>query len=404
MERRTSTIVSLILVVILLTLAIAGIAVGAYFKLANKVIVDRGEYEMMNAIAGQASQDDYDAVKDKYKKYEKFIDIQGLIDDSFLWDYDAAEEMEAVYRAMLGSLGDQYTRYLDEEELEALILSMNSSFTGVGVVFMQTDDGFIITEVIKDGPADAAGLKAGDYILKVDGKEFEYSDDMAVCIRGEAGTQVKLLIKRDDKEIEFDIVRGKIETATVESATLEDGKIGYIRIKSFGDDTAKMFDSALSSLEGQNVEGLIIDLRNNGGGLFDAGVSIADTLLPDGVVSYAEDKNGKRTNYNSDSRHTDLPIVVITNEATASTSEMLAAALKDYDAILVGTTTYGKGVMQETHFYNDGTAVNVTVRQFFSPKGNVIHGVGVEPTEVVPLAEGLEDTQLARAIEILQGK
>jgi len=386
MERKTGSTIALILVVALLTLAIAGAAVGAYFKMTNKVIIDRAAFE---------------TVKEGLEENDKFLEIQSLIDNSFLWEYDKDAEMEAVYRAMLGSLGDQYTRYLDKEEFEALYLSMNSSFTGVGVVFMQTEEGFVITEVIKDGPAEIAGIKAGDHILKVDGKEYEYSDDMAANIRGEAGTTVKLLILRDEEEIEFDIVRGKIETATVESEIIEDGKLAYIRIKSFGDDTAKLFDEALSAAERKSVQGVIIDLRNNGGGLFDSGVSIADRILPEGVVSYAEDKSGNRVNYNSDSKHTELPIVLIINEASASTSEMLAAALKDYGITLIGATTFGKGVIQETHMYSDGTAVNVTVRQFFSPKGNVIHGEGVTPTEVVPLAEGLEDTQLSRAIEIL---
>ena len=386
MERKTGSTIALILVVALLTLAIAGAAVGAYFKMTNKVIIDRAAFE---------------TVKEGLEENDKFLEIQSLIDNSFLWEYDKDAEMEAVYRAMLGSLGDQYTRYLDKEEFEALYLSMNSSFTGVGVVFMQTEEGFVITEVIKDGPAEIAGIKAGDHILKVDGKEYEYSDDMAANIRGEAGTTVKLLILRDEEEIEFDIVRGKIETATVESEIIEDGKLAYIRIKSFGDDTAKLFDEALSAAERKSVQGVIIDLRNNGGGLFDSGVSIADRILPEGVVSYAEDKSGNRVNYNSDSKHTELPIVLIINEASASTSEMLAAALKDYGITLIGATTFGKGVIQETHMYSDGSAVNVTVRQFFSPKGNVIHGEGVTPTEVVPLAEGLEDTQLSRAIEIL---
>ena len=227
---------------------------------------------------------------------------------------------------------------------------------------------------------------------------------MAIAIRGEAGTTVKLLLKRGEEELELSIVRGKIETGTVESTTLEDGKIGYIRIKSFGDDTSKVFKEALSSMEAQNVEGLVIDLRNNGGGLFDEGVAIADRLLPTGIVSYAEDKQGRRINYNSDGKYCKLPMVVLINEATASTSEMLAAALKDNGITLVGITTYGKGIMQETHPYIDGTAVSVTVRQFFSPQGNQIHGVGVEPTEVVPIPENLEDTQLQRAVDILLGE
>ena len=389
MEERKESKVSLVITVVLITLVAAALLLKGYFVLTNKIVMSRDEYE--NRIAA-------------YKQYDKLIDIQRTIDNSFLWEYDKEAEFEAMYRGMLSSLGDQYSRYLNKEEWESMIQSMNSSFTGVGVVFMQTDDGFVVTEVIKDGPAYGAGVEAGDYILKVDGKEFSYSEDMAIAIRGEAGTTVKLLVKRDEKEIEFDIVRGKIDMGTVENSTLEDGKIGYIRIKSFGEDTAKDFNNAMTVLEKQNVESLIIDLRNNGGGLFDAGVAIADRLLPKGVVSYAEDKNGNRTNYNSDSRSTKLPMVVLINEATASTSEMLAAALKDAGVTLVGITTYGKGIMQETHPYPDGTAFSVTVRQFFSPQGNQIHGVGIEPTEVVPIPEGLQDTQLQRAIDILLGK
>lgn len=388
MEKDNSK-VRIILITVLLTLAIVGIAFALFMKMSNLVFVNEKSYN--NAV-------------EQIKGNEKFFDIQRLIDETFLWEYDQSAEKEAIYRSMLDSLGDQYTRYLNEGELQDLIDSMNSSFTGVGVVFMQTEEGFIITEVINEGPAYYAGLKAGDYILKVDGEEFENSDDMAHAIRGEAGTQVKLLIKRDKEEIEFDIVRGKIEDASVEGITIEDGKLGYIRIKSFGDDTAKNFDKALSQLESQGVQGLVIDLRNNSGGLFDEGVKIADRLLAEGIVSYAEDKNGNRENYNSDAKHTELTMVVLTNGATASTSEMLAAALKDYGVTLVGEKTFGKGIMQETHIYSDNTAVNVTVREFFSPNGNKIHGAGVEPTEVVPYSYELEDTQLNRAIELLLKK
>ena len=385
-EQKQKSNLPLVITVAVITLAIVATLVGLYLKLTGKALINRAEYETKIA---------------EYRQFDKLIEIQNTIEDSFLWEYDKDAAFEAMYRGVLESLGDQYSRYMNEEEWESLIQSMNSSFTGVGVVFMQTEEGFYITEVIKDGPADTAGVKAGDYILKVDGEEYDYSDDMAVAIRGEAGTTVNLLLKRGEEEIEFNIVRGKIETGTIESSTLEEGKIGYIRIKSFGDDTANDFMSALSSLESQKVGGLIIDLRNNGGGLFDAGVRIADRLLPTGLVSYAEDKHGNRANYNSDGKSCDLPMVVLINEATASTSEMLAAALKDNGITLVGITTYGKGIMQETRPYPDGTAVSVTVRQFFSPLGNQIHGVGVEPTEVVPIPENLEDTQLQRAIDIL---
>ena len=385
MEKKVSTII----ITVLLTLSVVALVIFGCMKMAGLVLVRESDYK--NAVQGQTS-------------YHKFMDIQRLIDESFLWEYDKDAEQEAIYRAMLGSLGDEYTRYLDEEELQALIDGMNSSFNGIGVVFIQAEEGFIITDVIKDGPAYTVGIKAGDHILKVDDKEFEDSNEMAIAIRGEIGTQVKLTIKRGEEEMVFDIVRGKIDNASVEGIVLDGTNIGYIRIKSFGEETAQEFDKILSSLEGQGIEGLIIDIRNNSGGLFDAGVSIADRLLPEGIVSYAEDKDGNRFNYNSDSKHTKLPMVVLINGASASTSEMLAAALKDYDAILVGEKTFGKGIMQETHVYEDNTAVNVTVREFFSPNGNKIHSVGVEPNEVVPYSYELEDMQLNRAIEILTKK
>lgn len=385
MNRKGSTII-IVLVAVILTLAITFMGMAAYFKFTDKVVIDRNEYR-----ADQESD----------KKYDKFFDIQRLIENSYLWEYDQDEELEAIYRAMLDSLGDQYSRYLSEEELTALLQTMNSNFTGIGIVVMNTDEGYLVTEVMKDGPAQSVGIKEGDYILKVDGKTYDSLDETTSAIRGEAGTRVKVTMLRGEEEIDFDVVRGEIDGTTVDSTVLEE-ELGYIYIKSFGDDTADEFAKALSNMESQNVKGLIIDMRNNPGGMFDAGVEIADRILPEGIITYTEDKNGNRENYNSDSKHTDLPMAVLINGATGSTSEMLAAALKDNGAILIGTTTYGKGVMQETHMYGDGTAVNVTTRQFFSPKGNPINGVGVEPNEVVPLAEGLEDTQLNRAIELLK--
>lgn len=377
----------IILITFLATLGLALIGLTAYFKLSDKVIVDRADYEQAANI---------------YREYEKQIDIQRLIDESFLWEYDSDHEKEAVYRAMLGVLGDQYSRYLNEEELTELLNTMNSSFTGVGIVFMDTEEGFLVTEVIKDGPAYSVGVEAGDLILKVDGKEFDSTEEMAVAIRGEAGTRVKILVKRGKEEKEFDIVRGKIDGSSVDSLPIEEDNLGYIRIKSFGNDTASAFDSAISGFESQGVKGIVIDLRNNPGGIFEAGVDVADRILPEGTITYTEDKKGNKSFYNSDSKHTNLPIVVLINESTGSTSEMLAAALKDNGYTLVGVTTYGKGIMQETRMYPDGTAVSVTTNQFFSPLGNPIHGVGVEPNEVLPLAAELTDTQLARAIDILR--
>ncbi|MBR3053404.1 MAG: S41 family peptidase [Firmicutes bacterium] len=378
-----------VLITVLITAALCFGGFAAYVKITDKVLVDCARYE---------------EVAEAYAKYSKFFDMQSLIEGQYLYDYDGEKMMDDGYHAMLKSLGDVYTRYMDAEEYATLERSINSRFTGIGITFTMTEEGELrIIDVVKDGPAEIAGIQAGDVIETINGEVYDDMSLAAAAIRGDAGTTVKLRIKRGAEELDFSIIRGVIDDVNVESASLTD-EIGYIRIKSFGTETADLFDKALSELESEGKTGVVIDLRGNPGGLFDQGIRIADRLLPEMLVTYTEDKAGNRQEYKSDEACTDLDFVILVNGDTASTSEVLAAAVKDSGrGTILGEQTFGKGVVQMTHVYPDRTAVNVTAMQYFSPNGNEIHGKGVAP-DVVMEARNLEEwnAQIQKAVEILQ--
>ena len=386
MEKENSRI-GIIVLTALITIGLVAGAIGFYLRTTDKVVVERGLLEESATL-----QEDF----------SKFNNIQEKIDDRFLFEYDKEEEMDYVYKAMLDSLGDPYSRYLDADAVQELQDTLNNSFSGVGVVIENSEEkGFVVISVIPDSPAYKAGVMPGDIITRVDGEAFEYLDEVANAIRGEQGTSVTIEFLRDKELIEKKMVRGQIVEASVTATTLEDN-IGYIHIHSFGRETFDKFNIALTEYENNNAKGVIIDLRNNPGGLLDQGIKIADRILPEGLVTYTEDKQGNREEYTSDGATTALPIVVLVNGNSASASELLAAAIKDHGAgKLVGTTTFGKGIVQETTFFQDGTGVSITTEQYFSPKGNVIHGKGVEPDVVVEPGEAGDDVQLKEAVKLL---
>ena len=377
-----------VLIIVLCTMVACAAGFTAYVKITDKVLVDRASYEEIARV---------------YSENSKFFDVQKLIENEFLYDYDRDKLMDAGLHAMLDSLDDVYSRYMDSDEYATLERNMNSNFTGIGITFTMTNEGELkVIDVVKNGPAALSGVKAGDVILEIDGEVYDDMSLAAAAIRGDAGTTVKLKVLRDGEQVDLSIIRGVIEDPTVESSSLTD-EIGYIRIKTFGNDTASQFETAISDLERAGAKGVVIDLRGNPGGLFDQGIRIADRLLPEMLITYTEDKDGNRTEYSSDAACTDLKFVVLVNGDTASTSEVLAAAIKDSGiGTILGEQTYGKGVVQMTHVYPDGTAVNVTAMQYFSPKGHEIAGKGIEPDEVMP-AEDLEQwaAQVDRAVELL---
>jgi len=386
-EKKGSSFV-IVLVTVLITLAAVSAAIAVYFKAAGKEIVDVSEHQ---------------AEKEKLDSLGKLSETLDEIDSKYLFDYDRTEVTDAACRAMLESLNDEYSCYLDEEEFKALQDSFNTRFTGAGIVCGTGDQGVVVEEVIEGGPADEAGIKKGDVIKAIDGKAVTDADSAKAALRGDAGTPVTITYVRGTAApVDVKMIRGNIENATVSSEMLT-GSTGLITIRSFGDNTAELFDEALAGLTDKGMTSLVIDLRNDPGGLFDQSIKIADSLLGECLITYTEDKNGKRVEYESDADKTDLKIAVLVNGSSASASEVLAAALKyNGDAVVVGEKTYGKGLVQDIVAFGDGTAMKITSEQYFAPDGTKIDGTGVTPDEEVKdAADGTKDPVLEKALELL---
>ena len=337
--------------------------------------------------------------------------IEQVIDTYYYQEDIDQEELEnGIYRGMVESLGDPYSAYYSAEELTEMTESIQGIFYGIGATLsLDEDTGFgIIKEVM------SAGLKDGDLIYKVDG-ESTYGMDLQEIVshvRGEENTQVVLTIVRTgaDDYLEIPITRRKIEDNTV-NATMYDNKIGYIQITEFDEVTTNQFKENLEMLQGDGMEALILDLRSNPGGSLSTVVDIAGMILPKGLVVYTEDKNGKREEYYSDGKHElTIPMVVLVNGASASASEILSGAIKDYGiGTLMGTKTFGKGIVQRPITLSDGSAVKLTVSSYYTPKGNNIHGIGIEPDvecifDANAYYDNRYDNQLEKAREYLSDK
>ena len=348
---------------------------------------------------------------------------------------DVLTDMEAAKKAESGQLnltGDSVEGKLEEIQalMEAYYLedidteqvedfdSTSGSYYGIGVEISQNMTTGIITvsRIFEGSPAEEAGLLPGDVVYRIAGQEVTGEDlnKVVSLIKGEEYTTVSVEVARNGEEdyLEFEVERRTIEVPTVESEMLED-QIGYIAITSFDDVTTDQFLTALDTLEAQGMEALVVDLRNNGGGLVSSVCAILDRLLPEGLIVYTEDKYGNREEEFSDAEHSfDKPMAVLVNANSASASEIFAGAVKDYGAgTLVGTTTYGKGIVQKIYPLSDGTAVKLTVSKYYTPDGNNIHGTGIEPDVKAELPEELmyavevpkeEDTQLQAALEVLR--
>ena len=382
------------------------IAAAAAFVLGVSVTAG-GMYAWMDS-GGRiiADGETYDEYRKIAEKYAKLTEIEELIESDYLWDVDEGVMMEAVYDAVLKALGDPYSRYLSEEEIAKMESSLSGDMVGVGIRIYEDEDGnLVISDVIGESPAAGAGLETGDVITEIDGRKADTAEEASAALFGEAGTTVSITYERDDEEETVSLVRGEIRDSSVSSAMLK-GNVGYIRIKTFGEDTAKEFSSELSAMEKKQAEGVIIDLRGNSGGLMEQGIAIADALLPEGTIVYTEDRSGERETFNSDSLCTSIKYVLLVDGETASAAEIVAAAVKDNGGgKLVGERTYGKGVIQETVFFDDGTGVSLTTRQYFSPSGATINEKGVKPDiETDTGDERGRDLQLEAAIEEITGQ
>lgn len=344
---------------------------------------------------------------------KKLSAIEDVIEEYYYQDADIDVETmtEGMYRGMVNALGDPYSVYYTEEEWEDLMQDTEGIYFGIGAYLMidQTTGFGKISGVIENTPAEEAGLRENDILYEVDGQSTAGMDlsEIVSYIKGEAGTKVHLTIYREGESdyLEVDVERRKIEAPTVKYEILENN-IGYIQITEFDDVTTDQFTEALAVVKGVHAKGLILDLRGNPGGSLNVVVDIARQILPKGLIVYTEDKYGEREEYNCDGRRQlDMPLVVLVNGNSASASEILAGAIKDYKmGTLVGTTTFGKGIVQRILPLTDGTALKLTISAYYTPNGNNIHGVGIEPDVVCEFDsdayydEGV-DNQLEKAVE-----
>ena len=348
----------------------------------------------------------------------KMTEIQRYIDKYFLDDIDESKMQDSICKGMVDGLGDTYAAYYNEDEYKDMQEKTSGNYCGIGAYVSQsaTDGAISVVQPIKDSPAEKVGLKSGDVISEVDGKSIEGMDLTAVVskMKGEAGTKVKITVIRKNHKKEFTIVREEIHSQTVASEML-DNKIGYIAVSSFEEVTKQQFRDALEKLENEGEKSLIIDLRNNGGGLLSTAVDMLDRMLPEGVVVYTKDKEGNKEEYSSTAKESfDKPVVILVNENSASASEVFSGAMQDYkEGILVGTTTFGKGIVQTVFNLQDGTALKLTTSKYYTPKGRNIHGTGLKPDISVALDQEtftqkksgiVIDNQMKAAVDYLQKK
>lgn len=347
---------------------------------------------------------------------KKTGEIEELINAYYLDEIDGQKVEDTMYTGMVAGLEDPYSVYYSKEELESMEESISGAYSGIGATLTQDPDtGELSVVSCFDGtPAQEAGLQPGDVITGWNGKSVEGIElsELVSKIKTDPEEQLTLEIERDGGTLEVELTRREVQIPTVEYEML-DNQIGYIRLVEFDEVTADQFKEALEDLENQNMEKLIIDVRNNPGGVLQVVCDMLDQLLPEGLIVYTEDKNGNRKEYTSDEEHQfTKPLAVLANENSASASEIFAGAIQDYGiGTIVGTTTFGKGIVQRTFYLSDGTGVKLTVAKYYTPKGHDIHKKGITPDVEIELDEELknqssisheEDNQLQKAIEVLQ--
>jgi len=352
--------------------------------------------------------------KDISNKLDKYREI---IDKYYLGEVDESKLEEGAIKGYIEGLDDPYTEYISKEDMDTYLDDTMGNFVGIGIYMIKNTkyDKIQVLSTIKGSPAEKAGIQAGDLIISVDGIEYKADDMTAVSnkIKGEEGTKVTVELLRGSENVKYELTRSKVKVNQVEGKVISDD-IGYIKFTSFDETTAEDFKKQYQELAKKNIKSLIIDLRNNGGGIVDQALEIADYIADkDSVLLYEVDKNNKETVRKAKiDPIINMPIIILTNENTASASEILAGALKDLGkAKTVGTTTYGKGVIQQILKLNDGSGLKITIEEYQTPNKNKINKVGIEPDEKVELPDSVEsilsikeseDTQLQKAIDMLK--
>jgi carboxyl-terminal processing protease len=332
-------------------------------SVGNKVIVSKANYE-------------------EYKRYSKLLGLKQMIEKDYYKKPKQDELLTGSIKGMFEGLNDPYSQYYTEEEFKDLMEQTSGTYTGIGVVISPGEDNLItVVSPIEGSPASKSGIKPGDKIIKIDGKNITAKDiDKAThMIKGKPGTDVILTIKRDNKDFDITIKRQEIKMQTVKSEVLEDS-IGYIKITSFDETTDKDFEENINRLKEKNIKGLVLDLRDNPGGLLDVCHRIGDMLVGKGTIVYTKDNKGNTEYLKSDADSLGLPIAVLINGGSASASEILTGAIVDNKVgVAIGTTSFGKGLVQTVRELKDGTGYKLTIAQYFTPNGSYIHGKGIKP-------------------------
>ncbi len=334
-----------------------------------------------------------------------------LINEKYLGETDGDTLTDGAIKGMLDSLGDKYTTYIDEDLMAGFMQQVSGDVYGIGIYIAEDETGqYVILSPMEESPAQKAGIQAGDILKAVEGERCDtMSLDGAVGkMRGLEGTSVEITIERDGAEHTYTIERYKLgQTKTVYGEILEENSdIAYLRISEFSLQTATEFAKQINTLLEDGFQGVILDLRDNGGGEVNSAVEIARIFVPEGPIVHVVSADGSVDTRNATEAQLDVPMVVLVNENTASASEILAGALKDSDtAKLVGTQTFGKGLVQGVYQYADGTAMKITEAKYLTPNKNDINGVGINPDVTVDLTEdAVTDTQLEKAIQVLESE
>lgn len=349
---------------------------------------------------------------------EKVQKIQEYIDTFYVDPYEKDDLVENMYAGYVAGLDDPYSTYLTRESYTKFIESASGEYAGIGAVVSvdELDNKVVVVSPFKGSPAEKAGLEPGDKILKVNDTDV-YGDaleEATSILKGKAGTEVNVTVlkKISGETVELTITRDNIVMESVDYKMLDDN-IGYISLSGFESNTDDQFNEAYEEILNNNAQGLIIDVRNNPGGLLNVVENIADKLVPEGTIVYTEDKDGNKSYAKSDPEEIEIPLVILINGNSASASEVLSGAVQDWDkGILVGEQSFGKGLVQRVFQLPDGSAVKLTVAKYYTPSGVCIQGVGLTPDVYVEMDDELtarvatltyeEDVQLQKAVEVIK--
>ena len=346
-----------------------------------------------------------------FEHVQKIVRTVALIEQKYLWESDVETLTDGAVKGMLNSLGDKYTTYIDDDTVAGFMEQVSGDVYGIGVYTAEDENGqIVILAPLPESPAEAAGIEAGDIIRAIDGKSTDTMtlDEAVSLMRGRPNTTVKITIERNGTEYTYTVKRFKLgNTVTVSGEILEENpEIAYLRIREFSVQTGTEFAEQVNALVQEGFGGLILDLRDNGGGEVNAAVEVARIFVPSGPIVHVVSGDGSTDTKNATTAQLEVPMVVLVNGNTASASEILAAALKESGvAMLVGTQTFGKALVQGVYMYADGTAMKITEAKYLTPKQNDINGIGISPDVKVELVENAnEDLQLEKAIEVLEEK